>query len=151
LAIIAFKLPKLDGRVNLYPRIAGVLLWLLIICVSYSSMVIRVRQWSAVSTSWCILEKKLTMTLVIASLLLLLPVLMFSILLYDGQLEMSFSVEFNIDGASWVLFYANSLVDPILYVMRMPQYRSAVAALFCKKNTLHNGERRVADLPLRDL
>ena len=73
------------------------------------------------------------MTLLIASLVLLLPVLMFSILLYDGQSEMSFSVEFNIDGANWVLFYANSLVDPILYVMRMPQYRSAVAALFCKK------------------
>jgi len=47
--------------------------------------------------------------------------------------------------------YANSLVDPILYVIRMPQYRSAVAALFCKKTTRRNGEGRVADLPLRDL
>jgi len=72
-------------------------------------------------------KKNLTMTLLIASLLLLLPVLMFSILLYDGQFEMSFSVEFNIDGANWVLFYANSLVDPI-YIIR---YAHATIHISC--------------------
>ena len=155
LSIITFELPKLDGRLNLYPKIAGILLWLSIICVSYSSTVIKVRcgaqpqRHGAASR-----ERKLTMTLLIvtiASLLLFLPVLIFSILLYDDQFEMSFSVEFNIYSANWVLLYVNSLVNPILYVIRMPHYRSAVAALFCKKTTLRNRERRVADSPVRDL
>ena len=155
MTIITLELPKLDGKLNLYPKIAGSLLWLSILCVSYSSIVIKVRcgaqpQHHGAASR----ERKLTMTLLIvtvASLLLFLPALIFSIVLYDGQFEMSFSVYGNIYGAHWVLLYANSLVNPILYVVRIPQYRSAVAGLFCKRSTLRNRERAVADLPLREL
>jgi len=140
-----------EGVHNLYSKIAFVLFCLLIICVSYTCIVIKVRcgaqprHHGAASR-----ERKLTMTLLIVtgvSLLSWLPVIMFSILLYSGKFEMSFSVAFNINRVLWVSVYANCLVNPIFNAIRMPEYRSAVAALFCKKPTLRNRERR--DFPLR--
>ena len=47
-----------------------------------------------------------------------------------------------------VLFFANSLVNPILYAMRMPEYRSAVLALFRRRP---QQQRQVAVIPLHDL
>jgi len=44
-------------------------------------------------------------------------------------------------------YYANHLVNPILYAIRKPEYRSAVLALFRNRP---QRERRVADLPLRN-
>ena len=144
-----------DGVFDLYFKIAFGSFLLLVISVSYSSIVIKVRcgarpQHHGTANR----ERKLTMTLLLvtfASLLLYLPAIMFAILLYSGQFKMSFSVGSNIYGALWVSLYANSLVNPILYAIRMPEYRSAVAALFCRKPTLGNRERRVVHLPLRDL
>ena len=144
-----------DGVFDRYLKIALGSFLLLIICVSYSSIVIKVRcgaqpQHHGAASR----ERKLTMTLFIVtvvSLLVNLPAIMFAILLYSGQFKMSFSVGSNIYGALWVSLYANSLVNPILYAIRMPEYRSAVAALFCRKPTLGNHERRVVHLPLRDL
>ena len=155
LAIIIWELLIKDGVHNLYSKIAGGLSQLLIICVSYSSIVIKVRcgaqprHHGAASR-----ERKLTMTLLIvtvASLLLYLPAYMFVILLNSGKFEISFSVGINLNKTLWVLFYANSLVNPILYALRMPEYRSAVAALFRKKPALRNRQMRVVTLSLRDL
>ncbi|XP_068707002.1 histamine H2 receptor-like [Montipora foliosa] len=125
---------------------------LLIICVSYSSIVIKVRcgaqpQHHGAASR----ERKLTMTLLIvsvASLLVNLPAIIFAILL---KFKMPFPVEGNIYDALWFSVCANSLVNPILYAIRMPEYRSTLPALFRKKSTLRNRERRVVDLPLRDL
>jgi len=143
------------GFLDLYLTIAAVLFLLLIICVSYSSIVIKVRcgaqpQHHGTASG----ERKLTMTLLIvtvASLLLNLPAAMFAFLLYSSKFNMAFSVGINIKSAIRVLLFANSLVNPILYAIRMPEYRSAIAALFRKNPPLRNRERRAVDLPLRDL
>ena len=143
------------GVLNLYLKISFSLSLLLIVCVSYSSIVSKVRcgaqpQHHGAASR----ERKLTMTLLIvtvASLLLNLPAVMFAFLLYSGKFKKSFSQCINITGALWVLIYANSLVNPILYAIRIPEYRSAIAALFRKKTTLRYRERRAVDLPLRDL
>ena len=148
LTTITFELLK-GGVYDLYTKIAGLLFYLLIICVCYTSIVIKVRcgaqpQHHGAASR----ERKLTMTLLIVtvvSLLFYLPTSMFAVLLYSGKFEMSFPVGVNIYGALWVLLYANSLVNPILYAIRMPQYRSAVAALFRKKPALRNRERRVVN------
>jgi len=140
-----------EGVYNFYLKTAFALFCLFIICVSYTSIVIKFRcgaqpQHHGAASR----ERKLTMTLLIVtvvSLLSCLPVIMFSILLYSGKFEMSFSVAFNINSELWVSVYANCLVNPIFYAFRIPEYRSAVAALFCKQPTLRNRERR--DFPLR--
>jgi len=128
---------------------------LLIICVSYTSIVIKVRcgaqpQHHGATSR----EKKLTMTLLIVtfvSLLLCLPFVIFcyvvAITKFKIYQSLSFSVDFHLNSALWVLLYANSLVNPILYTIRMPEYRSALLALFRKQP---QQQRQVA-VPLRDM
>ena len=141
------------GVVDLYFKSAFSLFVLLIICVSYSSIVIKVRcgaqpQHHGAASR----ERKLTVTLLIvtvASLLVYLPANTFVFLL--DRVKMPFPVAANLYFALHVLLYANSLVNPILYAIRMPEYRSTLAPLFRKKPTIRNFERRVVDLPLSDL
>ena len=128
---------------------------LLIICVSYTCIVIKFRcgaqpQHHGAASR----ERKLTMTLLIVtvvSLLLYLPhtVLWFTISISKFEIFSSLSpaVVSRINSALSVLLYANSLVNPILYAMRMPEYRSAFLALFCKPQE----QRQVAVFPLREI
>ena len=128
---------------------------LLIICVSYTCIVIKFRcgaqpQHHGAASR----ERKLTMTLLIVtvvSLLLYLPhtVLWFTISISKFEIfsSLSPSVVSRINSALSVLLYANSLVNPILYAMRMPEYRSAFLALFCKPQE----QRQVAVFPLREI
>ena len=125
---------------------------LLIICVSYTSIVIKVRcgaqpQHHGAASR----ERKLTMTLLIVtvvSLLLYLPYVVLWFALSISKLKILTSVGFHLEYALLVLFYANSLVNPILYAIRMPEYRSALLALFGKRPQL---QRQVAVFPLRDM
>ena len=62
--------------------------------------------------------------------------------------SLSFSVSFHLGSALLVLFYANSLVNPILYTIRLPEYRSALLALFRK---LRPQQQRQVAVALRDM
>ena len=108
---------------------------LLVICISYASIVIKVRcgaqpQHHGAASR----ERKLTMTLLIvtlASLLLYLPLNIYYLLVNtDVITSMSDVAGVWLANILLVLFYANSLVNPILYAMRMPEYRSGVLAIF---------------------
>ena len=126
----------------------------LIICVSYTSIVIKVRcgaqpQHHGAASR----ERKLTMTLLIVtvvSLLLYLPHVIWLSAVYFSKLEIWWSLSFSVvnllDIALLFLLYANSLVNPLLYAIRMPEYRSAVLGLFRK---LPQRQRQV--LPLRNM
>jgi len=129
---------------------------LLIVCVSYTSIVIKVRsgvqpQHHGAASR----ERKLTMTLLIvtvASLLLCLPYVVWSYVAFISKFKivhsLSSSVANHLNRAFVFLFSANSLVNPILYAMRMPEYRSALLALFRKRP---QQQRQVAVFPLRDM
>ena len=128
---------------------------LVIICVSYTSIVIKVRcgaqpQHHGAASR----ERKLTMTLLIVtvvSLLLYLPYVVKLLTIFtsiDIWRSLSPSVSFHLIYSSAVLLYANSLVNPILYAIRMPEYRSAFLALFRKRP---QQQRQVELLPLRDM
>ena len=140
-------------EVDLYLIIGHLVFLLLITCVSYSSIGIKVRCRAQLQHHGAASrERKLTMTLLImtaASLMVNLPAGMLAILLYSGKFKMSVSVGEDLYKVMWVSVYANSLVNPILYAIRMPEYRSTLAALFRRKPTLR--ERRTVDLTLRDL
>jgi len=141
---------KVDYSSYLY--YAFILIFLLIICVSYTSIVIKVccgaqpQHHGATSR-----ERKLTMTLLIVTVVSLLLCLPFVISIYVDRVisqSLSFSVRFHLSEAFAVLFFANSLVNPILYTMRIPEYRSALLALFCKRP---QQPRQVAVFALRDM
>ena len=135
---------------QLYFRATFFFICLLIICVSYTSIVIKVRcgaqpQHHGAASR----ERKLTMTLLIVtvvSLLLSLPYVIFGFVVLIMSLPHSASFHLSYTVAS--LFCANSLVNPILYAIRMPEYRSAVLAVFSKRP---QQQRQVAVLPLRKM
>ena len=134
----------------LYPTVISICL--LIICVSYTSIVIKVRCGAQPQhhgpTSR---ERKLTMTLLIVTVVSFLLYLPF-VKVYYNEFEimesLSFSVLYQLYYALMVLFYSNSLVNPILYAIRMPEYRSALLALFSRRP---QQQRQVAVFPLRDM
>jgi len=157
LVIVASQLLRqFEGKFyyGVYLRVIFISFCLLIICVSYTSIVITVRcaaqpQHHGATSR----ERKLTMTLLIVtvvSLLLYLPNVILGYVAYISKFELfqSFSVTYHLGRALLFLYFANSLVNPILYAMRMPEYRSALLALFRK---LPQQQRQVAVFPLRDM
>jgi len=141
---------------SIYLYVTLISICLLIICASYTSIVIKVRcgaqpQHHGATSR----ERKLTATLLIVSVvffLLYLPHVTahyaVSISKFEILQSLSFSGIFHLEFALWVLFYSNSLVNPILYAIRMPEYRSALLAFFCKRP---QQQRQVEVLPLRDM
>jgi len=129
---------------------------LLIICVSYSAIVIKIRYGAQPQHHGAASrERKLTMTLLIVtvvSLLFCLPHVIWNYVLIISKSEitqsLSLLVAYDLDHASVVLIHANSLVNPILYTMRMPEFRSALLALLCKRP---QQQRQVAVFPLRGM
>ena len=127
---------------------------LLVICISYASIVIKVRcgaqpQHHGAASR----ERKLTMTLLIVtvlSLLLYLPYTICSFLVFNPEVFTSMSnvTLVRLNFILLDLLYANSLVNPILYAIRMPEYRSAVLALFRRRP---QQQRQVAVIELHDL
>ena len=125
------------GR-HLYLWLSYCCLCLLVICVSYTS--IAVRYWCAVrpqhhgATSR---QRKLTVTLLImtiVSLLFWLPYLIFTFVILTGRRSLSFQQMMRVRFILLLLFYTNSFVNPIIYTIRIPEFRKALIALFtCQK------------------
>ena len=127
---------------------------LLVISISYATTVIKVRcgaqpQHHGAGSR----ERKLTMTLLmvtVVSLLLYLPDNVYHLLdsTTDIISAMSKVKSERLHVTLSVLYYANSLVNPILYAIRMPEYRSAVLALFRRRP---QQQRQVAVFPLHGM
>ena len=142
-----------DPSIRYFLLISFVGLCLLIIFVAYVSIVIKVCCGAQLQRHGAAnRERKLTMTLLIVtvvSLLLYLPfVILRSVFSTEITKELSFSEYFHLFHLMLALYYANHLVNPILYAIRKPEYRAALLALF-RKRPLQQG--RAEDLPLRDM
>jgi len=115
--------------VYLYPTFISICL--LIICISYASIVIKIRcgaqpQHHGATSR----ERKLTMTLLIVtvvSLLLYLPdvIAEYVLLISKFEIIVSFSVFYHLHSALLVLFYSNSLV--ISFIIRYPDARIQIS------------------------
>ena len=123
---------------------------LFVICVSYILVVIKVRcsrhpQFHSRSKR----ERKLTGTALIVSLVSLLCCLPASI--YVACLRVSFTCfrNFHIDIAVLVVVLANSIVNPIIYAVRMPGFREGLSQLFYRVPNL--SRNATANLPLCNL
>ena len=127
---------------------------LLIICISYSAIVIKVRcgahprHHGAANK-----ERKLTMTLFIVtfvSLLVWLPYVISSFLYFTSDISSSLSTlaisRLNLTMVA--LYHSNSLVNPILYTVLMPGFRRVVVALFRRRPQQQN---QAPVIPLRDI
>ena len=80
-------------------------------------------------------QRKLTVTLFITTLVSLLLWLPYSIFVFlswstDILSSLSFQEYFDLNYSLIFLFFANSLVNPILYTVRMPDFKKALLSLF---------------------
>ena len=122
---------------------------LFVICVSYILITIKVRcsrhpQFRYRSKR----ERKLTGTALTVSLVSLLCFLPLIIYLACAGLSFSSFANFHIYLAMLVLFLANSLVNPIIYALRMPGFREGLLQLVYRNPDISNAP---ANLPLRNL
>ena len=132
--------------INAYLYLPFYAVSLFVICVSYILIVIKVRcsrhpQFHSRSKR----ERKLTGTALIVSLVSLLCFLpaIINLALFN------YFINFHIDMAVEVLFLANSLVNPIIYALRMPGFREGLSQLVCRVPDL--SRITPANLPLRNL
>ena len=118
--------------INAYLYLPFYAVSLFVICVSYILIIIKVRcsrhpQIHSRSKR----ERKLTGTALIVSLVSLLCLLPGTMYVACIHLSSScFMMYFHIKMAVVVLFLANSLVNPIIYALRMPGFRESLLQLF---------------------
>ena len=124
-------------RYHRYILVSFCLLCLIVTFVSYTSILFKFR-FGAHPQRHCaaaLRQRKLTVTLFITTLVSLLLWLPYNIcLLVDWSTDilnsLSFKERFNLYNSLGFLFYANSLVNPILYTIRMPDFKKALLSLF---------------------
>ena len=127
---------------------------LLVICVSYVFIFVKLRFGNQPRHHGAAnRERKLTVTLFTVtslSLLLWLPYVITSSLYFATDIFSSLSeiAHFRLQGGSIVLLYANSFLNPILYSMRIPDFRRALKILCRQRPQQH---RQVQNFPLRDI
>ena len=113
------------------------LLCLIVTFVSYTSILFKFR-FGAHPQRHCVAalrQRKLTVTLFITTLVSLLLWLPYSIFVFlswstDILSSLSFQEYFDLKYSLIFLFFANSLVNPILYTIRMPDFKKALLSLF---------------------
>ena len=113
------------------------LLCLIVTFVSYTSILFKFR-FGAHPQRHCaaaLRQRKLTVTLFITTLVSLLLWLPFNIFLFvltttSTFNSLSFPEPFRLIYSLSFLYFANSLVNPILYTTRMPDFKKALLSLF---------------------
>ena len=122
-------------------------LCLIVICVSYTSIALKF--WCGTrppSHGAANRQRKLTVTLfimTIVSLLLWLPYVVHTFVLRSVLVRFSFLTHLRLRLSFSLLYHTNSLVNPIIYTIRMPEFRRALLILFKRR------QRQNAAIPLQ--
>ena len=127
-------------------------LCLFVICVSYSSIAVKFLcgahpQHHGADNR----QRKLTVTLFIMTIVSLLMWLPFAVLLFlPSQSSILKSLSFQelgrLESSLTILYFMNSLVNPIVYTIRIPEFRKALLLLFkCQRR------QNARDIPLHAL
>ena len=128
---------------------------LVLVCLCYISIYIKVRcsRQHQLHGAAGLRERKLTSTLFLvtfASLLTFLPITIWESMIFLHNISIpNWSTYLQIGGTTRTLFLANSLINPILYAVRMPEFRVGILKLvFCRTPQDH---RNPVEYPLRNL
>ena len=155
-AMILIPLPLISLYGNLHQQwqlLFPLYLWpsycclcLIVTCVSYTSIALKF--WCGTrppSHGAANRQRKLTVTLfimTIVSLLLWLPYVVYTFVSYSVLDRLSFLTYLRLRLSFSLLYRTNSLVNPIIYTIRMPAFRRALLILFKRR------ERENAVFPL---
>ena len=135
----AFKSP-FSKRIRIFSIVfySSFLFCLLTIIVSYSSIAIKIVSGtqsdhrSATSRG-----RKLTKTLFIVTVISLLLTLPVFIVHLCFSLQLNTSIPFHLGFSSNFMFYANSLVNPLLYTVRIPEFKRALVSILRCRSQPH--------------
>ena len=115
------------------------LLCLFVICACYASIIVKIccgarPQHHGAARR----QRKLTVTLLImtiVSLLLWLPYAIATFVFHttDSIQSLSYTKRMRLNVSLLLLFYTNSFVNPVVYTVRMPEYRKALLLLFIRR------------------
>ena len=129
--------PQLEKLINSTLYVPYYMISLLLVCVSYISIFIKtqvVTYFKTSRSSAISRERQLTSTLFVVtlvSILTLLPVIIFlSVLTFSNVSFPSRSFYFHIRMIVVMFFLANSLANPVIYSMRMQEFRAGLAQMF---------------------
>ena len=106
-------------------------LCLFVICVSYSSIVVKFlcgahpQHHGAANR-----QRKLTVTLFIMTIVSLLAWLPYAVYTFNNKKFIAFQDKVRLDLSLTILYFMNSLVNPIVYTIRIPEFRNALLVLF---------------------
>ena len=124
-------------RIFAISSVSYFLFCLLTITASYSSIALKIvygtqpHHRSATSRG-----RKLTKTLFIVTVVSLLLTLPLTIVYLCLSLQLYNSISFHLELSLWFMVYANSLVNPLLYTVRIPEFRRALLSiLHCRSQT----------------
>ena len=148
-----FIIGILYGETKLYYfSLSYYFLCLFVTCVSYASIVVKFlcgahpQHHGAANR-----QRKLIVTLfimTIVSLLMWLPYAVYTFLRFQFSILkfLSFQEFVRLDFSLTVLCFVNSLVNPIVYTIRMPEFRKALLVLFKRQR-----RQNARDIPLHAL
>ena len=124
----------------LYVTAAYVFLSLLILTVSYSIIISTVKNNPHTPNAGTALskERKLTVTLftvTVVSFLTILPWAIWTVVLQRIWSKLCPAVFFRIEYSFYSLYLFNSIVNPLIYAVRMQEFRKAARKLFCTKTS----------------
>ena len=135
--LIPFPLTRLDGNLHSYLWLSYRCLCLFVIFISYTSIALKF--WCGTrppSHGAANRQRKLTVTLfimTIVSLLLWLPYVVYTFVVLSFLVRFSFLTHLRLKLSFFLLYHTNSLVNPIIYTIRMPEFRRALLVLFKRR------------------
>ena len=112
-------------------------LCLIVICISYTSIALKFWCGTRLPSHGAVnRQRKLTVTLFImttVSLLLWLPYVVDSFVSFSALDRFSFLTYLRLRLSFTLLYHTNSLVNPIIYTIRMPEFRKALLVLLKRR------------------
>ena len=115
------------------------LLCLFVICACYASIIVKIccrarPHYHGADGR----QRKLTVTLLIMTIVSLLLWLPFAVATFvsfttDSIRSLSYTKRVRLDLSLILSFYTNSFVNPVVYTVRMPEYRKALLLLFTRR------------------
>ena len=115
------------------------LLCIFVICACYASIIVKICRGARPQHHGAARrQRKLTVTLLImtiVSLLLWLPYAIGTFVFYttDSIRSLSYTKRTRLNLPFLLLFYTNSFVNPVVYTIRMPEFRKALLLLFTRR------------------